>query len=54
MDHRWERLLQYAEEQYLDALLITDPEDVGFLTGFYGGCLLFIPGESPFLIVSDF
>ncbi len=54
MDHRWERLLHYAEEHYLDALFLTDPEDIGYLTGFHGGCLLIIPGESPCLIISDF
>lgn len=48
---RWDRLCEYAGEQYLDAVFITDPEDVGFLTGFFRGSILVLSETQRFLLV---
>lgn len=48
---RWSRLSRYAQEQHLDALYISDPDDVRYLSGFGTGQLLIIGADERHLLV---
>ncbi|MDX2146487.1 MAG: Xaa-Pro peptidase family protein [Planctomycetota bacterium] len=53
---RRERLIALAREQGVDALLVSSPTDVGYLTGFLGGdspLVLSVTGDARPTIVSD-
>ncbi len=50
-EQRWNRVNEYAAEQHLDAMIITDPEDIGFLSGCFRGSALVVLPDQKFLFV---
>ena len=51
--HRWDKLHRFASEQHLDALFVTDPEDVAYLTGFQPGSLIVSSEGEAHLLVDE-